>query len=108
MPKRMKKIALRSVFSDKANRDCIKVLDKIQLDEIKTKSIISILGKLDLSDKKCIILDEGRNDNCALSCRNLSAVKYSRAATTNGYDLLHADCILVTKAGLEKIVEVFG
>jgi len=108
MPKKMKKIAMRSVFSDKAITDRIKVLDKIQIDEIKTKSIVSILGKFDLDQKKCIILDEGRNDNCALSCRNLDKVKYSRAATTNGYDLLHADYILVTKAGLEKIVEVFG
>ncbi len=108
MPKKRKKIALRSVFSDKANSDRIKVLDQIQIDEIKTKSIVSLLGKFDLSGKKCIILDEGRNDNCALSCRNLQSVKYSRAATTNGYDLLNADYVLMTKAGLEKIVEVFG
>ena len=108
MPKKMKKIALRSVFSDRANNDRIKVLDKIQLDAIKTKSITTMLGKFDLAGKKCIILDEGRNDNCALSCRNLQTVKYSRAATTNGYDLLHADYILMTKAGLDKIVEVFG
>ena len=108
MPKKMKKIALRSVFSDRANNDRIKVLDKIQLEAIKTKSITTMLGKFDLAGKKCIILDEGRNDNCALSCRNLQTVKYSRAATTNGYDLLHADYILMTKAGLDKIVEVFG
>lgn len=108
MPKKMKKIALRSVFSDIANKDRIKVLDKIQLDEIKTKSVVSLLGKFDLAGKKCIILDEGRNDNCALSCRNLQTVKFSRAVMTNGYDLLNVDCVLVTKAGLDKIVEVFG
>lgn len=108
MPKKMKKNALRSVFSDMANKDRIKVLDKIQFDEIKTKSIISMLGKLDIDGKKCIILDEGRNDNCALSCRNLQTVKYSRAVTTNGYDVLNADYVLMTKAGLDKIVEVFG
>ncbi len=108
MPKKMKKNALRSVFSDIANKDRIKVLDKIQIDEIKTKSIMSILDKFDIADKKCIILDEGRNDNCALSCRNLQKVKFGRAANTNGYDLMHADFVLVTKAGLDKIVEVFG
>ena len=56
MPKKMKKIAMRSVFSDKALTDRIKVLDKIQLDGIKTKSITSILGKFDLSDKKYSIM----------------------------------------------------
>ncbi len=43
-----------------------------------------------------------------LSCRNLQTVKYSRAALANGYDLLNADYILMTKAGLEKVHEVFG
>ena len=108
MPKKMKKMAIRSVFSDKAISERIKVLDKITLDEIRTKSVIGILGKLDLDGKKCLILDEGRNDNCALSCRNLQKVKYGRAALANGYDMLNADYILMTKAGLEKIVEVFG
>ena len=108
MPKKMKKIAIRSVFSDRAKNDRIKVLDKIQFDAIKTKSVVSMLAKFDLSDKKCIILDEGRNDNCALSCRNLQKVKYGRAALANGYDLLHADYIFMTKSGLDKIVEVFG
>jgi len=108
MPKKMKKVAIRSVFSDKATAERIKVLDQISFDAIKTKSVVSMLGKLDLNGKKCLILDEGRNDNCALSCRNLQAVKYSRAALANGYDLLNADYLLVTKAGLEKVVEVFG
>ena len=108
MPKKMKKVAIRSVFSDKATAERIKVLDQISFDAIKTKSVVSMLGKLDLNGKKCLILDEGRNDNCALSCRNLQEVKYSRAALANGYDLLHADYLLVTKAGLEKVVEVFG
>ncbi|KAA3634569.1 MAG: 50S ribosomal protein L4 [Calditrichaeota bacterium] len=108
MPKKMKQRAIRSVFSDKALGENIKVLDKIQLDQIKTKDIVSILGKLDLGDKKCLILDEGRNDNAALSCRNLQKVKFGRAALANGYDLLNAECVILTEAGLKKVVEVFG
>lgn len=108
VPKKMKKMAIRSVLADKARSDRIRVLDEIKLDEIKTKSIVGMLGRFEIGDKKCLILDEGRNDKCALSCRNLPKVKYSRAALANGYDLLNADYVLLTRAGLEKVHEVFG
>ena len=108
MPKSMKRIALKSIFSDKARSERIKVLDTIKLSEIKTKEMLSILGRFELEGKKCIVLDEGVNESLQLSCRNLQKVKYCRAALANGYDLLHADYVLVTKAGLEKVHEVFA
>lgn len=108
MPKRMKRLALLSLFSDKARTDRIKVLDHIELDKIKTKDIISILSKLDLDEKKCLLLDESKNDNLVLSCRNLQKIKYSRAALANGYDIINADWLVFTKTGLEKVQEVFG
>lgn len=108
LPKKMKKLAIRSVFADKAKSEAIKVLDKIELEEIKTKQMQGMLTKFDLDGKKCLILDEGVNEKAALSCRNLPKVKFLRANLANGYDLLHADCLIVTKAGLEKIHEVFG
>lgn len=108
MPRKMKQLAIRSVFSDKARGERIKVLDKITLDEIKTRTVVGILDKLELKGHKCVILDEGRNDNLHLSCRNLQRVTYTRAALANGYDLLYADWVVITRAGLEKVQEVFG
>ncbi len=108
MPKRMKRLALVSLFSDKARTERIKVLDHIELDEIKTKVVVGLLSRLDLTHKKCLLLDEGKNDNLVLSCRNLQKVKYSRAALANGYDIINADWLVFTKAGLEKVQEVFG
>ena len=108
MPKRMKRLALLSLFSDKARTERIKVLDHIELDEIKTKEVVGILSKLDLADKKCLLLDESKNDKLVLSLRNLQKVKYSRAALANGYDIINADWLLFTKAGLEKVQEVLG
>jgi large subunit ribosomal protein L4 len=107
-PNNMKRLALQSVFSDKAQRDRIKVLDKIELSEIKTKSVLAMLTKLDLEGKKCLVLDEGRNESMVLSCRNLKNVRYTRANTTNGYDVLNADWVIFSKAGLEKAQEVLG
>ncbi|UCD64371.1 MAG: 50S ribosomal protein L4 [Candidatus Zixiibacteriota bacterium] len=108
MPKRMKKMAIRSVLADKAQADRIRVLDQINFEQAKTKSMQSLLQVFELDGKKCLILDEGTNDNCRLSCRNLQMIMYSRAALANGYDLLNADYVLMTKAGLDKVHEVFG
>lgn len=107
-PRKMKRLALRSVFSDKALKDRIKVIDQIKFDEIKTKSAVTLLSNLDLQDKKCLLLDEGVNLNLALSLQNLQKVKYCRASLANGYDILNADYLLFTRAGLEKVEEVFG
>ena len=84
------------------------VLDKLELSAIKTKAMAGILGKLQVAGKKCIILDEGINQNATLSLRNIPKVTYRRAALANGYELLHADLIIMTKAGLEKVHEVFA
>ena len=107
-PKKMKRQAIKSVFSEKARTEKIKVVDKIELPEIKTRSMSNLLTRLDLEGKKCLILDEGRNDNLALSCRNLPNVTYCRAALANGYDVLRADVLLFTKTGLDKVGEVFA
>jgi len=107
-PKKMKRLAIASVFSDKARMERIKVIDKIEMAEFKTKSIVAMLSKLSLAGKKCIILDEGRNEKLWYSCRNLPGIRYGRAALANGYELLHADYIVFTKAGLEKAEEVFA
>jgi large subunit ribosomal protein L4 len=98
------------VLSDKAKGERIKVLDKLDITEFKTREIIDILTKLQVYGKKCLILDEspdGAPLKLMVSCRNLPKVQYNRAALVNGYQLLDADFVLITKAGLDKVVEVF-
>jgi len=107
-PRRMKRLAILSVLSDKARSEKIRVIDQLLIEKPKTKSVVSLLSNLDLTDKKCLLLDEGKNNNMVLSCRNLKDVKYGRAALANGYDLLNADVVLFTKSGLQKTEEVFG
>lgn len=107
-PKRMKRIAQISAFSDKARHDNIRVVDDLNLDQIKTRTLVKILDSLGLEDKRCLILDEGQSENLVLSARNLNRAKYMRAALANTYDILNADVLLFTKAGLEKTEEVFG
>jgi large subunit ribosomal protein L4 len=107
-PKQMKRLAIQSVLSEKARTEKIRVVDQFSFEQPKTKSVVNLFTKLDISGKKCLVLDEGKNQNLVLSCRNIPKVKYSRAALTNGYDLLNADIVLFTKTGLEKVQEVFA
>jgi large subunit ribosomal protein L4 len=107
-PKKMKRAAIISVFSSKAQDESVRVVEDLILDEIKTKSMAGILDKLGLEKKKCLILDEGINKHLSLSVRNLQNIKYLRAPLANAYDLLNADVLVITKAGLEKIEEVFA
>ena len=108
IPKKMKRLAILSVLSDKARSEKIRVIDHLTYEQPKTKSIVTLLGNLDLAGKKCLLLDEGKNNNLVLSCRNIPRVKYSRAALASGFDLLNADVVVFTKSGLEKVQEVFG
>lgn len=107
-PKNMKRLAIRSILSDKAARDRIRVVDEIKLEKPRTKDMISVLGSFEVSRRKCLVLDEGINQPLVLSCRNIPDTRYCRAALANGYDIMNADYLIVTKAGLEKIQEVFG
>jgi large subunit ribosomal protein L4 len=67
-----------------------------------------VLAKLALAGRKCLILDEGRNENLTLSCRNIPGVQIQRATLASGYEVLRADIVLFTRAGLEKVSEVFA
>ncbi len=106
-PKKLKRLALLSAFSDKAQNENLRIVDKLQYSEIKTKSVATTLDKLGLQEKKCLILDEGANKNLILSVRNIPKAKYSRAPLANTYDIVDAEILVMTKAALEKAEEVF-
>jgi large subunit ribosomal protein L4 len=84
------------------------VIDKIELGEIKTKKFIGIMAKLGLDSKKCLILHEGQDQNLILSLRNLQKVNCTRAPLVSAYDVVNAEVLLFTKAGLDKVQEVFA
>jgi large subunit ribosomal protein L4 len=107
-PKQMKKLALLSVLSDKAKHDRIMIVDEIKYDAPKTKQFAELVKKLNLEGKKALFLEEGRNDVVALSARNIKSVKFSEAALVNAYDVLNAEQLILTKAGLSKVEEVFA
>ncbi len=107
-PKKMKRKAILSAFSDKAQNEGVVVVEDLNFPEIKTKEMAGVLERLGLGHKKCLIVDEGENNNLVLSVRNIRKIKYTRAPLASVYDIVNADILLFTKAGLQKVEEVFS
>ncbi len=108
MPKKQKQLAIKSVYSDKAQRDRIKLLENLDLADHKTKGIATLLDKLELKGKKVLFIDEGANLNPYRAARNMPGVKVSRARLAAAYDILDADYLVITVAGLKELGEVFS
>ena len=106
MNKKDKKIALLSALSSKVNDSKIVVLDSFNLDEIKTKKFAEVMNNIKVSNALFVI--EGENKNVVLSGRNIPTVKVSATNEINTYDVLKYDTLVVTKAAVEKLEEVYA
>ena len=104
--KKLKRLALKSVLSDKAANGRILVVDGLDLPEIKTKSMKSLLDTMEAG--KSVVITEGVKTNVVLSARNLPGVKTTPANILSVYDLLHAKSLVVDKAALAVIEEVYA
>lgn len=74
----------------------------------KTKDMLSLLTKLNLVNKKVLMVVEELNDNICLSTRNLGNVKVVLPEEVNTYDVINADNMLITEKALEKLEEVLS
>ena len=107
MPLKMRHAALRSALSVKAADQHIVVLDSLDLESPKTKTMSSILTNVEAANTTLILLPE-RNDNVEQSARNLPGVKYLRAQYLNVRDLLSHETILMPRGALDAIENLLG
>ena len=106
MYKKEKKLALLSALTSKVADNKIVVLDEFKLDDIKTKKFAEVMNNLKVS--KALVVLEGENKNVVLSGRNIPTVKVSATNEINTYDVLKYDTLVVTKAAVEKLQEVYA
>ncbi|MDD3139024.1 MAG: 50S ribosomal protein L4 [Lachnospiraceae bacterium] len=104
--KKEKKAALKSVLTTKVEENKFIVLDSINFDEIKTKKFQTVLDNLKVS-KALVVLEDG-NTNVELSAKNIPAIKTARTNTINVYDILKYNTVIVTKAAVANIEEVYA
>ena len=106
MNKKEKRAALCSALSSKVAESQIIVLDEFKLDEIKTKKFVEVMNNLKAS--KALVVLEGENKNVVLSGRNIPTVKVTATNEINTYDVLKYETLVVTKAAVEKLEEVYA
>ena len=106
MNKKEKRIALLSALSSKVADNKIVVLDAFNLEEVKTKKFAEVMSNLKVD--KALVVIEGENKNVVLSGRNIPTVKVSATNEINTYDVLKYETLVVTKAAVEKLEEVYA
>lgn len=104
--KKLRRLALKSALSDKAQNGRVYVVDALDLAEIKTKSMVALLGAL--SAGKSLVVTDGVKKNVVLSSRNIPGVVTTPANILNVYDIVNAKSLVVDKAALATIEEVYS
>ena len=107
MPRKMRRMAMRSALSAKAANNQLVVVEAWQLDQPKTKEMVGILQNLDIQDSVLILLPE-QDPLVERSARNLPDVKTLRTGYLNMRDLLGYNTLVVTSASIAEIERILG
>ena len=107
LPKKVRRLALKSAFSSKVISGDMLVLDELTLETVRTKTIVEMLNALDTKKKVLIVLPE-KDEKAVLSARNIPGVKTTLVNTLNVYDILNCDTFIVVKDAIAKIEEVYA
>ncbi|MBO6205434.1 MAG: 50S ribosomal protein L4 [Lachnospiraceae bacterium] len=104
--KKEKRAALKSALSIKVADQKLIVVDELKFDEIKTKRFAEVLKNIK-ADKALVVLNE-KDDNVILSARNIPDAKTALTSTINVYDVMNAGTVVLTKAAVATIEEVYA
>lgn len=107
VPKKVKKLAMKSALSSKVLNEELIVLEELNLEEPKTKEMAKILDNIKAGKKTLIIMDE-KNMNVIKSAKNIPNTKTALVNTLNVYDILNSDSFIITKDAVTKVEEVFA
>ena len=106
MNKKEKSLAIKSALTSRVIENKLHVIDDISFDEIKTKKMVGMLGKLNV-DKAIIVMDK-KDDNVILSARNIPSVTTVTSNALNVFDILKYDKMIISKAAVAQIEEVYA
>ena len=107
VPRKVRRLALKSALSAKVNAGSLIVVDEIAVNEAKTRLIAQMLKDLGV-EKKALLVLEGKNELVQRAARNIADLKDAYVNTINVYDILRADKLIVTKAAISGIEEVYA
>ncbi|MFZ1236638.1 MAG: 50S ribosomal protein L4 [Prevotella sp.] len=104
--KKVKRLARKSALSYKAQENAIIVVEDFNLEAPKTKDFLNIAKNLKVEGKKTLLVLSDVNNNVYLSARNIQKAEVTTASTLNTYQVLNAECLVVTENSLKVIDEI--
>lgn len=107
VPRKLRRLALKSALSSKVQAGNLKVVDQLEMQAPKTQDLLGILKKLDLSGKVLIVTGETQ-ESVLLSGRNVPHVGVIDANRLNVYDIVNMEKVLLTRDAVEKISEALS
>lgn len=107
LPKKVRRLAMKSALSSKVQNSEVIVLDALNMDAPKTKEFAQILNNINLA-KKALVVIADKNDNVIKSARNIEGVQTALVNTMNVYDILKYDSFIITTDAVKKVEEVYA
>lgn len=107
VPKKVRRLAMKSALSAKVSSEEILVLDNLNLEAPKTKDIVKML-KDNKSTRKALIVMVDKNENIVRSANNIPGVETTLVSTLNVYDILRHDLFIITQDAVKKVEEVYA
>ncbi len=108
VPRKMRRLAIRSALSDKVANEKLIVLNELSLEAPRTKDMVAILGKLPLDGKRVLMMLPKRDENVVLSLRNIPFAKVQHVSSINVVELLKHDCLIMPVETVRWLELVFG
>lgn len=106
VPKKLKRLAMKSALSAKVQDNEIIVLDELKFDAPKTKEMVKVLENVK-ANKKALIITAEKDENIVKSAANIPGVRTALVGTMNVYEIVNYNSFIVTKEAIEKIEEVY-
>lgn len=105
IPKKVRRLALKSVLSTRAQSGSVLVIESLDFDAPKTRQMVSVLSNMNVRDRKCLVLMDRSDDAVYKSCRNIVDVDINVATDTHVHEILRSDCLIFTREGLKQVEE---
>ncbi len=108
VPKKVKKLAIRSAFSQKALGESISVLEDFELEMPKTRRMAQMTQMLEIQGQKILLLTDGIAENTVKSCRNIPRLSVLPVSQVSTYDVVNADVLVLTRSAISRIQDLWG
>jgi large subunit ribosomal protein L4 len=108
VPKKMRRLAIKSALSDKVANEQLIVLRDLALESPRTKEMLALLARLPVNGKKILMMLPKRDENIVLSTRNIPSAKVQHVSSINVVELLKHDCVIMPEETVRWIELVFG